>query len=194
MHKIHTHIIYLVTAFAVTLFFSCKGKGEEIRKLRMKSDAPIAEGTGINLKYTDSGKVTAHLKTPLLMDYGNLSFPYEEFPEGVEVTFIDEEGNENIITSKYAIRYKQTNLIDLREDVSLFTSDSVTLNAQQLYWDQTNNWIFTDQPYTLITADGSRNDGDLFDSDKDFTNFVSLNNVSKQYVKESTKEETPQEE
>lgn len=184
-----TYIVYLVTAFAVTLCFSCKGKGEEIRKMRIKSDAPIAEGTGINLKYTDSGKVTAHLKTPLLKDYGNASFPYEEFPEGVEVVFIDDDGKENIITSKYAIRFKGTNLIDLRQDVTLFTSDSVTLNAQQLYWDQSNNWIFTDQPYTLITADGSRNAGDLFDSDKDFTNFVSLNNVSKQYVKETTEEE-----
>ena len=80
-------------------------------------------------------------------------------------------------------------MIDLRQDVTLFTSDSVTLNAQQLYWDQSNNWIFTDQPYTLITADGSRNAGDLFDSDKDFTNFVSLNNVSKQYVKEKPEDQ-----
>ncbi|MEP0266806.1 LPS export ABC transporter periplasmic protein LptC [Dokdonia sp.] len=187
--KTKTYILYLVTAFAVTLCFSCKGKGEEIRKMRMKSDAAIAEGTGINLKYTDSGKVTAHLKTPLLKDFGNASFPYEEFPEGIEVVFIDDDGKENIITSEYAIRFKGTNLIDLRQNVTLFTSDSVTLNAQQLYWDQSNNWIFTDQPYTLITADGSRNAGDLFDSDKDFTNFVSLNNVSKQYVKETTEEE-----
>jgi len=146
-------------------------------------------GTGINLKYVDSGKVTVYLKTPLLKDFSNASFPYNEFPEGVEVTFIDDQGKENRITSKYAIQYKNTNLIDLRQDVTLFTSDSVTLKAQQLYWDQTNNWIFTDQPYTLITADGSRNEGDLFDSDKDFTNFVSLNNVSKQYVKETKQEE-----
>ena len=72
----------------------------------------------------------------------------------------------------------------------LYTADSVTLNAQQLYWDQDRKWIFTDQPYTLLTADGSRNDGDLFDSNEDFSNFVSLNNVSKQYVKEE--EPTPQ--
>jgi len=179
--RIKTYIIYLVTAFAVTLCFSCKGKGEEIRKSRIKSDAAIAEGTGINLKYIDSGKVTAHLKTPLLKDFSNAGFPYKEFPEGLEVVFIDKNGEKSIITSKYAIQY--TKLIDLQQDVTLLTSDSVTLNAQQLYWDQSNNWIFTDQPYTLITADGSHNNGDLFDSNKDFTNFVSLNNVSKQYVK-----------
>lgn len=183
------YIMYLVTAFAVTLCFSCKGKGEEIRKSRIKSDGPIAEGTGINLKYTDSGKVTSHLKAAYMRNFANAYFPYQEFPKGVEVTFIDDDGKQNIITSEYAIRYERTNLIDLQENVRLYTADSVTLEASQLYWDQANNWIFTDQPYRLITADGSRNDGDLFDSNKDFTNFVSLNNVSKQYVKEETQEQ-----
>lgn len=188
MNRIVTYSLYLVTAFAVTLFFSCKGKGEEIRKSRIKSDGPIAQGTGINLKYTDSGKVTSHLKAASMLNYANAAFPYQEFPDGVEVTFI-EDGKESIITSEYAIRYEQTSLIDLQNNVTLFTSDSVTLNASQLYWDQANNWIFTDQPYRLITADGSSNNGDLFDSNKDFTNFVSLNNVSKQYVKEESQEE-----
>ncbi|WP_035334522.1 LPS export ABC transporter periplasmic protein LptC [Dokdonia sp. PRO95] len=188
MYFQHRHILkFLVTAFAVTLFLSCGDKGEEIRKMSIKSDGPVTEGRGINLKYTDSGKVTAHLKTPYIKNYANSSFPYEEFPEGVEVIFID-DNKENVITSDYAIRYKSTNLIDLQRNVTLVTSDSITLKAEQLYWDQTNNWIFTDQPYTIITKDGSRNDGDLFDSNEDFTNFVSLNNVSKQYVKENNED------
>lgn len=189
MKKIAQYSLYLVTAFAVTLFFSCKGKGEEIRKSRIKSDGPISEGTGINLKYTDSGKVTTHLIAASMRNFENANFPYQEFPDGVEVTFTDDDGKENIITAEYAIRYKETNLIDLQKNVTLFTSDSVTLNASQLYWDQQNNWIFTDQPYRLVTADGSSNDGDLFDSNKDFTNFVSLNNVSKQYVQEESQEQ-----
>ena len=189
MKKITTYSLYLVTAFAVTLFFSCKGRGEEVRKSRIKSDGPVAEGTNINLKYTDSGKVTTHLIAPSMLNYANAGFPYQEFPDGVAVTFTDEDGKESIITSEYAIRYEQTDLIDLQKNVKLFTSDSATLNAAQLYWDQKNNWIFTDQPYRLVTVDGSSNDGDLFDSNKDFTNFISLNNVSKQYVQEESQEQ-----
>lgn len=176
--------IKLVTAFAVTLFLSCKGKGEEVRKMNLKSDAPVSEGRGLDVKYTDSGRVTATMKTPLMRDFSNAISPYEEFPEGVRVTFIDDDGKLNTIVSNYAIRYKETQLIDLQDDVVLVTSDSVTLNAQQLYWDQVNSWIFTDQPYTITTKDGSTNDGDLFDSNEDFSNFVSLNNRSKQYVQE----------
>ncbi|ANH59035.1 MULTISPECIES: LPS export ABC transporter periplasmic protein LptC [Dokdonia] len=189
MSLLHRNILkILVTAFAVTLFLSCDSKADDIRRLSMKSDGPVTEGRGINLKYVDSGKVTAHLKTPYIKNYANASFPYEEFPDGIEVTFISEDGKENLITSNYAIRYKGTNLIDLQDNVVLFTHDSITLKAQQLYWDQSNSWIFTDQPYTLILKDGSRNDGDLFDSNEDFTNFVSLNNVAKQYVKENSED------
>ena len=188
MKKITAYSIYLVTAFAVTLFFSCKGKGEEIRKSQIKSDGPLAEGEMINLKYIDSGKVTTHLKAVKMLNYGNAVFPYQEFPEGVEVVFIDDKNKQSKVTSDHAVRYEKTGLIDLQKNVKLIASDSVTLNASQLYWDQTNNWIFTDQPYQIVTADGSNNEGDLFDSNKDFTNFVSLNNVSKQYVKEPSKQ------
>jgi LPS export ABC transporter protein LptC len=138
MNRIITYSLYLVTALAVTLLFSaCKGKGEEIRKDRIKADGPISEGTDINLKYTDSGRVTTHLIAASMRNFENAAFPYQEFPDGVEVTFTDNEGKESIITSDYAIRYKNTNLIDLQKNVTLLTSDSVTLNASQLYWDKT---------------------------------------------------------
>lgn len=183
------HIIkILVTATAVTLFLSCDGQAEDIRRMNLRSDAPASEGRGIDLKYTDSGKVTAHMKTPYLKNFSNADYPYEEFPEGVEVTIFEKDGKQNVITSDYAIRFTDSQLVDLQQNVTLLTNDSITLNAQQLYWDPNTNWIFTDKPYTIVMKDGSRNDGDLFDSNQEFTNFVSLNNVSKQYVKENPEE------
>ena len=55
-----------VTAFAVTVFLGCSGGGNQLRKLQEKPDGPTSEGTGIVLRYIDSGKVTALLKTCLL--------------------------------------------------------------------------------------------------------------------------------
>jgi len=178
-------ILNLVTALAVTLFFSCGDNSGAIQKFNQRGDGPSAEGEGVVLKYTDSGKVVATLKTPLIIEYGLADFPYEEFPDGVEVTFIDDNKKENYITSDYAIRYKRTNLIDLRQNVVLITSDSTRLDASQLFWDQKNKWVFTDKPYTLKFPDDSFNNGDLFDSSEDFKNFISLDNQSRMYVKES---------
>ncbi|MGO4912337.1 LPS export ABC transporter periplasmic protein LptC [Leeuwenhoekiella sp. W20_SRS_FM14] len=186
MSTSHKHIILnLVTALAVTLFFSCGNSSEELQKFNQRTDGPSAEGEGVVLKYTDSGKVVATLKTPLLIDYGLLNFPYQEFPNGVEVTFIDDAKKENYITADYAIRYTRTNLIDMRKNVVLITSDSTRLDASQLFWDQRNKWVFTDKPYTIKFPDDSYNSGDLFDSSEDFKNFISLDNQSRMYVKEN---------
>ncbi len=181
-------IIQTVTAIAVTVLLGCTGGGNQLRKLQQKPDGPTSEGTGIVLRYVDSGKVTALLRADYMRQFSNELFPYDEFPDGINLTFVDEENRENFIRSDYAIKYTETGLVDLRNNVVLITSDSDTLKAQQLYWDHDNSWVYTNKPYTLISADGSRNDGDLFDSSEDFTNFVSLNNSSKQYIKEETVE------
>lgn len=171
----------VVTVLTVITLFACDGTYRNKKQLSVKDSGPFAEGKNINLKYTDSGKVITNLIAPRLMDFSNFEFPYQEFPEGVEVHFWD-EGEENIVTSDYAIRYDNTFIVDLRENVVLTTSDSLVLRASQLYWDQKNQWVFTDQPYQIKFKDGSYNDGARFDSSEDFTNFISRKNQGVQII------------
>jgi LPS export ABC transporter protein LptC len=169
--------------FVVTLF-SCEGNYKKIQKLSQKDGAPFAEGKNINLKYTDSGKVVTNLIASRLWDYSNFQFPYQEFPDGIEVHFWD-NNKENTVTADYAIRYDKTNIIDLRKNVVLITSDSLTLKAEQLYWDQKNKWVFTDKPYRIEFKDGSHNDGGRLDSSEDFKKIISRKNQGVQIIDKS---------
>lgn len=172
-----------VIVFLSTIaLFSCEGNYQNIQKLNLTDGAPIAEGKNINLKYTDSGKVVTNLIAPILLDYSNLDFPYQEFPRGVEVHFWDEDNKKSVVNADYAIRFDKTNMVDLRENVVLVTSDSTVLKAKQLYWDQKNQWVFTDQPYQIKFKDGSYNDGARFDSNEDFTRFLSRKNQGVQII------------
>ena len=181
MYKSVMAIIFVVT------LFSCEGNYKNIQKMNLKDEAPVAIGKKINLKYTDSGKVTVNLLAPLLKDYSNYKFPYQEFPEGI-ILYFWEEDKKSTITADYAIKYEITNIVDLRNNVEIITSDSIVLKAKQLYWDQKNEWLFTDQPYTIKFADGSFNDGAQFDSSQDFTIFLSRKNEGVQFIdkKETT--------
>lgn len=152
----------------------------------MPEDAPQAIGEGINLKYTDSGKVVATLKSEKMRDFSNKTFPYREFPEGLMVEFYDEERKKNTVTANYGVIYNNTGLIDLQGDVVVITSDSTELTADQLYWDQNNNWVFTDHPNTIKFRNGARNRGQGFDSNQEFTNFRSRSNVGVQILEEET--------
>jgi len=171
----------MVTLVAITLF-ACEGNYKNIQKLNLTDGAPVAEGKMINLKYTDSGKVVTNLKAPELLDFSNFEFPYQEFPKGIEVHFWDENDTESTVNSDYAIRFNDTGIVDLRENVRIFTSDSTLLTAEQLYWDQTNQWLFTNKPYTITFPDGSFNNGEQFDASEDFTIFLSLRNQGIQIV------------
>lgn len=178
----------MVILIAVTLF-ACEGNYKNVKKLSLKDDLPVNEGININLIYTDSGKVVTNLITPQLLDYSNFEFAYQEFPKGVEVRFF-ENGEKSTVTADYAMRYPETGIVDLRKNVVLVTSDGNILNAQQLYWDQNNKWVFTDQPYRITFSDGSYNDGSRFDANEDFTVFLSRENDGIQII-DQNKTEAP---
>lgn len=174
----------IVAISFVAMLFSCEGNLKGVREMEMPADAPQAIGTGIQLKYTDSGKVVATLESAKMRDFSNKGFPYREFPEGLKVKFIDEENLTNTVTADYGIIYDETGLIDLQGNVVVITSDSTRLMASQLYWDQTNNWVFTDRPNTIRFKNGALNEGQGFDSNQDFSNFRSRSNVGVQIIEE----------
>ncbi|WP_300440369.1 LPS export ABC transporter periplasmic protein LptC [Christiangramia sp.] len=179
----------IVTLLGVTMFFSCEGNLQEVRAFSLEEDAPQAVAEGINLKFTDSGRLVATLKSAKMLDYTNKSFPYREFPNGVEVEFFDEQDRKNTVTADYGIVYEQTKLIDLQGNVEVITADSTILEASQLFWDQDRSWIFTDKPNTIRFPDGSYTEDLGFDSNQDFTNFRSRTNTGIQIIEQENKDE-----
>ena len=79
----------------------------------------------------------------------------------------DEQNNESHIFAEYGIAYNTANLIDLRGHVVVATHTKDTLFADQLYYDRSLSWIFTDLPVVFRT-ENERITGQGFDSDKAF--------------------------
>jgi LPS export ABC transporter protein LptC len=128
---------------------------------------PSGEARNFNLKYTDSGKIKAILISPQMLDYSQLDFPFTEFPKGIKVTVYDEQAHQSIVTSDYAISYSKSSIIDLRGNVKINTYDGKSLETEQLYYDQKNEWFFTQKKY-IYTNNGSVIEGAGIDFSKDF--------------------------
>jgi len=166
---IKIHIIKsLVTVITVTLFFSCKNNFDEVLKIGISENQPIGIAERIDAKYTDSGRVTANLLSPKMLNYTNREFPFYEFPEGVTLYVFDEDNNKSTVVSDYAIVYDKTKLIDLQGNVILTTHTKDTLFAEQLYYDQNKEWLFTNKPVTFRKGRDVIN-GNGFDSDTKFS-------------------------
>ena len=168
---------YLVTALSVTLFFSCESNFEEVQKIGVLQNEPIGVAKNINLKYTEKldnlAKLKANLISPKMLDYSNRSFSFSEFPDGIHLTVYDEQDQKNTVIADYAIVYSETDLIDLQGNVILATHSKDTLFAEQLYYDQKTEWLFTNTPVTLRSGNEIQH-GNGFDSDSDFENFQVL--------------------
>ncbi|MFD1163670.1 MULTISPECIES: LPS export ABC transporter periplasmic protein LptC [Hwangdonia] len=163
------YILNIVTAIVVAMFFSCKDNFKEVQKMGISENEPIGIAENINLVHTDSGKVKAILLSPKMLNYQNRDFPFFEFPNGITLDLLDDENKKNVVVADYAINYSETNLIDLQGNVKITTSTNDTLYAEQLFYDQKKEWLFTNKPVTFITGLDVIN-GNGFDSNKNFTN------------------------
>ncbi|BAO76140.1 LPS export ABC transporter periplasmic protein LptC [Winogradskyella sp. PG-2] len=178
MIKKKLHIIKnIVTAIAVTMFFSCNNDFDEVQKVGILQNQPIGEAENIDLKYTelknDTVKLQANLISPKMLDYSNRDFAFSEFPDGLKLKIYDDDNNMTTITSRYAIFYSETDLIDLRGNVVIATYTKDTLFTEQLYYSEKMEWVFTNQPFYYKQTIGFTK-GNGFDADKDFNNFQML--------------------
>ncbi|MEK8179389.1 LPS export ABC transporter periplasmic protein LptC [Flavobacterium buctense] len=149
------------------LIASCEGNFREVQKMSVSEFTPSGDADSINLKYTDSGRITANLISPKMLDYATVEFPYTEFPNGIHLTLFDKNGKQTLIDAKYAISHKTTNIIDLQGDVKISNQNGELLETEQLYYDQKNEWFFTEKKFKFTSLKGVSY-GEGIDFSKDF--------------------------
>ncbi len=174
-----TVIKLLLLLLPAMLFVSCDNNLKDIRKIYFSEFTPSGQAEDMNVKYTDSGRITAVLKSPKMLDYGTVSFPFTEFPKGVDVTLYDKKGKRTYITSDYAVSFKGTELIDLRNNVKIRSEDGQLLETEQLYFDQKNEWFFTEKNFKFTDSQNGSTTGKGIDFSKDFkrVNFQQVNGL-----------------
>ena len=168
MNFLKKHSVRLaVLLVAVTLFLGCESNFKEVQKSNFSEFVPSGEAEKINLKYTDSGRITAILVSPKMMEYANVAFPFTDFPKGIDVTLYDKNNKRTIILADFATSYKATNIIDLKGNVKITSQDGQILETDQLYFDQKNEWFFTEKSFKFTDPKGTSN-GQGIDFSKDF--------------------------
>ncbi len=183
--------------FMAMLFFCCADNYKRVGEEAQKKVYPrgIAENSILTYSElneplegedTKPAKNIAVLRSPIAYNYDNLVFPYRLFPDGLEVDFFDDKGEKNKVRADYGIVYSATNLIDLQGNVVLETPDGKKLETPQLYYDQDNQWVFTQEVFKFTNPE----DGTIMDGEgMDFNKNLSFLSAHKTYGLMSIKEE-----
>ena len=162
--NIHPFILSILFCFII---MGCESNFRDVQKMGFAEFSPSGDADGINLKYTDSGRITANLISPKMLDYATVEYPFTEFPKGIHLTLYDKNGKQTYIDAKYAVSHKATNLIDLQNDVKISNQNGELLETEQLYYDQKNEWFFTEKKFKFTSPKGVSY-GEGIDFSKDF--------------------------
>ncbi len=163
MKRYFAHITVL--AFILT---ACNNELKDIQNLSKKQLFASGEADSINVKYTDSAKIKAEMYAVKMLDYGKAKYPFNNFPKGVKVTVYDSNKNKNYIVANQATVYNKTGIIHLIGDVKITSHDGKVLETQQMYYDQKNNWFFTENHFKVTDKNKSFFEGIGIDFDQNF--------------------------
>lgn len=147
----------------------CESNFKNVQKSTISEFTPTGVAENLNLKYTDSGKIKAILQSSKMMDYSSVAYPFTVFPKGIFVTLFDKRNRKTFVKSNTAFTYKNTDIIDLRGDVKIFSEQNQSLETQQLYYDQKNEWFYTEQPFKMVDPKKGHTEGQGIDFNKDFS-------------------------
>ena len=161
--------LFLTVIIAATMVVTgCENDLKDLKKISAnEATKPVQRYTNVDVIWSDSAKVKAHMTSPLMLDYTKVAKPYTEMPKGVKVIFYDANLQQTCtITSEYAIRHVAEKVIELRKNVVGTNVKGETFHSDELIWDENTRQIHSDKPVHVQMTDGSILDGLNFVSDE----------------------------
>lgn len=182
-------IIKYVSIFIVSsILFGCENDIEKINAITREPDYPVQTGYDVKLIYTDSTKLKTIIEAPEVHYYTFTEEPYYEFPKGFDIYMFDEFENEHYqITGNYGKALLEQNLWEARNNViALNVQNREKLNTEQLFWDQENQKIYSDNFTKITNEDGVFYGEQGFESNESFTSWRLIGTKGTVNVNEET--------
>lgn len=155
------------------LLASCRDNDlPKVEDVIKAGSVPTEVSTQIDLIYSDSARMKARLKAPMMIRYLSETAPRVEMPRGLNVDFFDPEGNvSSHLNADYGIRYVNKNLTKVTGDVKVVNLSGDSLSTEELYWEEdkeriySNKFVKVKKKDEIIIAEG-------FESDVRFENYI----------------------
>jgi LPS export ABC transporter protein LptC len=167
------NLLLPVIIAGIAILTGCENDLKDLRRISAKEVNQQGERyTGVDVIYSDSARVKAHMTAPVMINYKTKT-PYTEMPKGVKVTFYDNNLTiTSTITSKYAIRRETEKVIELRDNVVGTNVKGDTFMSDELIWDENTKQIHSNKLVHVKMSDGSITDGTSFVSDENLNHWT----------------------
>jgi len=163
---------FLLSVSIALLLPACRQEAAELLPEVVLNNPNLELLEEVEILYSDSAQVKVRVTGPVMYYHTEQNEPRQEFPNGVEVEFLDR--NLNVVsrlTAKYAIRKETLGLIVVRDSVVWQSDAGERLTTDEMTWDERRQKVFTDR-FVVITRPDEILYGRGFEADQDFSNIT----------------------
>jgi LPS export ABC transporter protein LptC len=152
------------------MFISCENDIEKVNFYTGKKNIPIESMYDAEILYSDSGIVSGRLKAKKLDHYAGKR-AYTVMPKGIVLEFFDHDlKTETKLTSNYAMKYDDRDLMEAKGNVVITNIKGETLNTEHIVWNQKTEQITSDA-FVKIKTEKEILMGDGLISNQEFTKY-----------------------
>jgi LPS export ABC transporter protein LptC len=151
---------------------SCTNDLNEVMSLPKSKLTPDQEGDSVTVLYTDSAKLRLMIKANRMLTFTkNVKEPFTVLPNGVFVTFFDEDERISAtLKANYGVRFDLSRRMEARHAVEVVNKNGEKLETEKLVWDENRHMIYTDA-FVKITTGKEVITGKGMESNEDFTKY-----------------------
>ncbi len=152
----------------------CVNDPADVLAAAEKVQPSVERGQDVTIIYSDQGLVKMQLQAARVTRH-MIDEAYMEFSGGLKVTFFDPlRQPSSTLEAEYAIRYEESQLTTIRENVVVINEKGEQLDTEELIWDPVKKKIYSDQ-FVRIRTDDEILFGTGFEADQEFTRYRILN-------------------
>lgn len=170
---------YVVILYSV-LCLACANDTAQIDRLFDHDQLKKETIYDVNMSYSDSARIVMRIESPKLIRHNEGSRSRDEFPDGVDVHFLNNNGKTtSTMKAGYALRREKDGEILVRDNVECINGNEDKLRTSELFWNEKEDKLYTDK-FVMITRP-TRGDTILgygLMANQDFTRFEIKKNVS----------------
>lgn len=176
------------------LFFcisACNLKQEQQTNEAIKnSTTPDQMGTDVDITYSEEGQIKVKLKAPTLIMKDNNTEQYNEFPDGLVMTFYNKEGEKNAdLYANYGFDDVRARERYVKDSVRIVTTEGAVYTTNELYIDEKKDSVHNNGKYVKITdTDGTLVQGEGFVANTRMEKIRILKTLPSQVPIESTEQ------
>lgn len=154
MHMTRLPYIALLLAVFALILSGCNRQDEEKPQEFTREDVAMEIMRGVEILYSDSARVQVRIHAPLLRNITDPEMPRQEFPEGVQVDFLKQNGDVGSwLVARFGARMLETGRVIARDSVVLQTEKQEVLETEELIWDEQSGKIRTDKFVKMTKTD-----------------------------------------